>query len=143
MLRSARDLTQKEVADRAGIQRVTYTRAETNKRSPHRLTVEVLAEALDVPEEALLDDQACLQAVAQILGTTAPTAVARSEGPLVDEARRLAAQLPADRQAAVASVLRGLVQLQVPASPVPVPSRSAVADEGRRGGRKKDDKSSA
>lgn len=53
-LRSVRDLTQEELAERAGLSRAGYRNVETGKTTPRSSTLEDLAAALEVPLQELL-----------------------------------------------------------------------------------------
>ena len=70
-LRSARNLTQKELAEKAGLTYRAIQNYEYTSRQPKGQYLTRLAKALGVPEEALLDDKECEKWYIQIL--TAPT----------------------------------------------------------------------
>ncbi len=113
MLRNARRLTQRQLASAAGISTVTLNAVEHDGRRIRPLTLQVIAEALEVPAAALQDDVACVRELARIVGVD-PVEIAGmspAEGPLVREARRLEAELEPDRLTAAAVTLRGLVGL--------------------------------
>src|SRR5689334_6270068 len=55
-LRKARDLTQKELAERAGISEISIKTLETGKYSPRGDTLDKLARALDVSVSVLLGE---------------------------------------------------------------------------------------
>jgi transcriptional regulator with XRE-family HTH domain len=54
-LREQRDLTQTQLAEKAGVNIMTVSRAERGEHAPSTNTLVRLAEALDVPLSALLD----------------------------------------------------------------------------------------
>ena len=54
-VRKARGLSQRALAEKAGVSRVTIARIETDKISPTLRTFEQLAAALDVPVSELIE----------------------------------------------------------------------------------------
>lgn len=68
--RAVRDLSQAELARRAGIEKATVNYAESGKRVPQSGTLNHIAGVLEVPLSALQDDLACFRELARIMNVS-------------------------------------------------------------------------
>jgi transcriptional regulator with XRE-family HTH domain len=85
LLRAARNVTQIELARRAGLEPVTLTRIEGGKREPRPATLDFLAQGLEVSRRALDDDLECFTELARICGLTLPLMPARKTTSRADQ----------------------------------------------------------
>lgn len=103
LLRAARDWSQATVAKRAKLSKPTLSSIESGKPA-RESSILALAKALEVPQDALEDDEACFLALEHLTGV-----VRQKSAAVPREVADLLAQIPPDKRAGVVLMLRGMV----------------------------------
>ncbi len=134
LLRTALNISQRDLAERSGYPSPTLSNIETEKHEPRDATAADIAKALGVKQEALADDAECLREIARVLGVSLGSlaGIVPENDALLAAARELAPQLGPARSAHVATMLRGLVGTILPQPPSP-PVEEAARDAPQPG----------
>jgi len=70
LVRTALELTQRDLAERVGANVVTLSKLEADRTSPRPATIERLARGLKVHADVLLNDRSCAELLAGRLGVS-------------------------------------------------------------------------